>query len=681
MATTAALGALLLVVGPIVIILPKLAAGLLIVKGAMETLYLRALYLKGALPGMALLFGKIALAAGAFIAGWQFGRLIAETLGLDKAIQGLYDRVSLTLEQHEKLSRVKMGFTDKAKHALFLRDTMMDLAKSLNPEVNNMRSAARAIRENEEAYNNLHPRLKRIVDGFTAFRTVTASVVTELKSASEELNIAKNAVNNFYDKVLGMSAKNVDAIIAVQETAKIRIEELTLSTTEFKIRQANREHERNLQILRENNASREFLRFNIRQHHLEIQKIRDEAYRIQQEKEKKRTEEERKAKEKEKKAKEKELKKEEERQRRHFDFLEDLKKEQQALVLQRIEERNGWRVAELARLDIWHSDQFKQLEFRLKDEIITFDEYQIQKTAILETGEMKSEQIENEARKREEKAEKEKEERLWSNFESITSKKQALFDKYFGFITNLNTVYTALRESQLNSWYDQEYARIMASSMSNEERSLAIEALDAQMHAKKAALEAQAQKRERAMAIAQAIANTAVAITTALKALPWPFNLPAIAFAIATGAAQIAAIGGAYKAPGLESFAPGGGEAGEGGAGGGGEVGAGRVGREVAAFQTGTQRYITPPREFLVGEPYSTERIQLRGPLRGVGMSVTPLGQTAPVQSGTNIHLDFSGMHIIDATDFENRVRDFLPRLMQQLFDNGIIYIPRGRVR
>lgn len=644
--TTAALGGFMLIVGPLLIALPLMANGFAM--------------LRSKIIGIAPIIGKIAAAGAAFYVGWQVGKAIDDFLGLSNAIQKGVDALSMSLEKYEKLSMIQMGWTEQGKQVLFLKDSIIELGKKIDPTVKGLRGAAQVLKNNKEAYDALHPRLQRVVDGMTKLRPAIQGVIdkgAEIPAQTEE------------------QRKVLESIL---EASGMRIKELTLSETDFKIAQLNREYQKNVELFNKNAATKSQTQLLERSHNLEISRIREESYLAQKEKETKRKEEE-------KKAKEEEFGKEQERWQTHSDFLEGLRKEQQDLVLQNIEERDGWRAAELTRVDQWEIDQKTLLYNRLQDQKIDFGQYQEEITALKQTGEDKREAIENEARARQEKAEKEKEERLWSNFESMVQKKQAELGKYFNFISNLNSVYTALRESQLNSWYDEELRRINESGLSNEDRTIAIENLDARMHQKKAALEAQAQKRERAMAIAQAIANTAVAITTALKSLPWPLNLPAIAFAIATGAAQIAAIGGAYKAPGMESFAPGGAETGGAGAGGG-EAGAGGpgggVGRRTEAFQAGTNGYVTPPRDFIVGDPYSPERVQLKGNLQNVGMSVTPLGQTAPAsQNGVNIHLDFSGMHIIDATDFENRVREFLPRLMQKFFDSGMIHFPRGYLK
>jgi TP901 family phage tail tape measure protein len=647
---TAAIAGLMVAIGPLLIALPHLKAGFIALKGAMV-----------GIPGI---LGKIATTAIG-----KLGLFAAATWTVTKAWNAIGDAIGPSVEKLSQFSMIQMGWTEHGKQALFFKDSLIELAKKIDPTVTGLRGAAQVINNNREAYESLHPRLKRIVDGMINLRI--AAVETN-KVISEESK-----------KPVAQTVENVAAILEIQEAAELKIREMTLSQTQFKIEQLNEEYQRTRDILMENNATKIQMQSFERAHSLELQKIRDEAFRIKKEKADKQLIEEQKALDEAIKKQEEEIKAEEARQSAHQVFLADLLKQRQDIMLQNITERDGWRAGELARIDVWESEQLQLAQIRFENEKISFQMLQDEKTAINETASDKREQVENEARDRQEEQDKNYNNRMMSEFNRIVDQKQRKMGKYFDFLRNINSVYSAFRDKNLQSWYDEELRRINESGLSNEERTIAIENLDARMHAKKAALEAQAQKRERALAIAQAIANTAVAVTTALKALPWPLNLPAIAFAIFTGAAQITAIGGAFKSPGIESFKPGG-ETGGGTVDGGGgteagrEIGGGGRGGERPGFQSGTSGFITPPNNFLVGEPYSPEIIQLRGDVQGVKMAVTPMGQTAAAsQGGVNIHLDFSGMHVIDATDFENRVRDFLPKLMQKFFDSGTNRFPR----
>jgi hypothetical protein len=686
--TVGAIGTLSFVMGPIVAFLPKIVKGYAALKAIMTAtvpiITANANAIAGLIPthtairvnklgmqmkGLAKNIGKAALAGGVFVATFTLTKAIAEVTGLNKAIQKGLDLLMPTLKFYEKLSMMKMGFTEKGEQALFLRNQLIDLAKALDPDANNLRAAARVLRENETAYKNLHPALKRIVDGMTQLRPAIQGVIDKGNEIPTQTEAQRTAL---------------EGILAASAT---RIRELTMTETAFKIEQLNIEHAKNIEMFNLNGATKEQLQLLERAHTLEIAKIRDEAYKAQKEKDDKRALELKKAKELGKKKKEEEIKKEEERQQKHFSFMEGLKKEQQNLILRNIEERDGWRVAELTRLQIWEDDQFKQLVDRLANELITFQEYQEQKTAILETGEMKRFEIEEKARKESEKLEREKMDRIMAKVAATINKMAGKYQWFVGTLGNYFTAMTQTRENELNAWYDSELKRINESSMSNEERALAIEGLDAAMHRKKAELEAASAKRERFLAIANAIGNTAVAITKAMTIAPWPFNLPAIIFAGVTGAAQIRAIGGAYKTPGVGDFAPpgeGGGTSPGGGGGEGGGLGTGTEtfggGGKGPAFQHGTNGYITPPQDFTVGEPYSTEQVRLRGDLQNVGMSITPLGQT-PAASGANINFNFAGMQVRDATDFENQMREFIPEFVQQLFYALRLKVPRSQVQ
>lgn len=107
-----------------------------------------------------------------------------------------------------------------------------------------------------------------------------------------------------------------------------------------------------------------------------------------------------------------------------------------------------------------------------------------------------------------------------------------------------------------------------------DEKNAAISAADAQLLAAEGNAEKQAQiraalsskiaqiekkegKRKKALAIAEAVVNTAVAVTKAIASAPPPFNVPAIVAASIAGAAQVAVIAAQPFARGT-AYAPGG---------------------------------------------------------------------------------------------------------------------------
>ena len=626
-------------------------------------------FLKSGLEAVHLTLGKVAKAAGtavlglgAFFLGWEAGTLIRQIAGVDQAIQNLFQVTHITVAEFEKASMIKMGWTEQGKTALFLRDSLVEVAKKLDPTVQGLRGAILVIQGNEAAYNSLHPRLQRIVDGFSDLKGRTREAADALSEAP------------------GKTQENIEAIEGIVEASTARIKELTLSETDFKIWQLDREFQKNVEVLTANRASKEEFLILERQHTLDLQKIREDAYIARKEKEKKQKEEEEKEAEILLEEKIKEFQKDEERWATHQEVIEGYRKEQQDLMFVEMAEREGWRAAELAKVAQWELDQKTLLYNRLQEQKITFQQYQNELNALKQTGSDKREAIENEARKRQEEADKERTRKYMENLATSINQAANIYQSYVTGVTNLFKALFDLKEARLNSWYDLEKQRILDSNMTNEERTAALENLDAQMHQKKAALEAQAAKREKAMAIAQAIANTAVAITTALKALPWPFNLPLIAFAIATGAAQIAAIGGAYKGPGIGDFGGGGNDGGGGGGGGGGNGGGGGPGKhEVPAFQSGTGGYIVPPRDFLVGEE-GPELVHMRGTTGRALMAITPLSQSREPGGNINISIPIA-VTAVDASHFKAKIQaEIIPAIKEAILA-GLIMIPRSRIR
>ena len=90
-----------------------------------------------------------------------------------------------------------------------------------------------------------------------------------------------------------------------------------------------------------------------------------------------------------------------------------------------------------------------------------------------------------------------------------------------------------------------------AGKISQEQYNARVSQLDAELDAKKAEIENKQAKRQKAMSITEALINTAVGITSALK-LTWPLNLVIAALVGAMGAAQVATIA-AQPLPGAES--------------------------------------------------------------------------------------------------------------------------------
>ena len=108
-------------------------------------------------------------------------------------------------------------------------------------------------------------------------------------------------------------------------------------------------------------------------------------------------------------------------------------------------------------------------------------------------------------------------------------------------IQNILSLVNKRKNIMLDNQYKKEKAAIMNNVKDEEERKKRIEALDQKFEAKKSALRKEQAKEEKAMALMNAVINTAVGITSALSA-PWPMNMILPGIIGALGAAEIGLI-------------------------------------------------------------------------------------------------------------------------------------------
>lgn len=117
------------------------------------------------------------------------------------------------------------------------------------------------------------------------------------------------------------------------------------------------------------------------------------------------------------------------------------------------------------------------------------------------------------------------------------------FGQFFNAITQLSDNRYKREFQQIDAEYEKQKEAIENSLMSEEEKSLKMEELDAAYAEKKRALEIKQAEANKKSGIAQAIVNTALAVVSALATKPFfPMGLIAAAMAAAAGAIQIAVI-------------------------------------------------------------------------------------------------------------------------------------------
>jgi TP901 family phage tail tape measure protein len=628
-----ALGALMTIVGPLLIALPHLVAGITLVSGAITTKLIPAVIKLAPILWATLApFLKI---AAAFVAGWAVGRTISNILNLDKHVQKLIGSFQKTQEEWDNLHRLKMGFTQEATELIKIRRELMALGENLGVSSGKLRVHVQAIRANEEAYNSLSPKMKDYVD--------THHLV---QAAVEKTEAAERVLS--------------DELIKLKENLNTRIKELALDETEFKLFQLEQEHQARLTDLEKAGAIQIEFQLAERLHQLEVKKIRDQA---RQKEEAERKEHLKKVAEAIKKADEEKRKLEDESNK----FVLQLIKDKEALELEAMKRRGELRAAELIEVNTWEEEQLNALDTRLTNGLISFEQF-LQARAILEeNARLKREKANNDEEKRDEERRK----RNLEGINAFVEKWGTVVFQTIGTLSKLNEAYTDVKISNLEAWYESEKQRINDNVVDQGERERQLEDLEVQFANKKASVQAASAKKEKKLAIASAIANTAVAVTKAMTTLAWPFNLPAIAFAIATGAAQIAAIGGAYNAPSAGSFAPGAGSSGGAAGGGGGSTG----GSPGKRGEGGVPKFAEGGRiggnnlEFISGEE-GPEFIQKRGNL----LTITPIQGGDGLNGGSKMvnitiqTIDTRGMREL----FENELKP----MIRSSFDDNDLTVP-----
>ena len=142
---------------------------------------------------------------------------------------------------------------------------------------------------------------------------------------------------------------------------------------------------------------------------------------------------------------------------------------------------------------------------------------------------------------------RETESRKWeARFELAAESMQKIADASLQFTSLLQTSFDIdqkTREKKLDKEYQRKKKRILNEIKDEAEQKKALEKLDAEFEEKKNKLRREGAKKQKAIAIANATINTALAVTNALNSQPFlPMGPIMAALALATGIAQIALI-------------------------------------------------------------------------------------------------------------------------------------------
>ena len=135
----------------------------------------------------------------------------------------------------------------------------------------------------------------------------------------------------------------------------------------------------------------------------------------------------------------------------------------------------------------------------------------------------------------------------------IDQRKKALQDLAWEAAYSLDSLFTAFDQRQIKTLEESYAQRIKAAGEDSNKRAQ----LEAEFEAKKEEIQKRGAKRRKAIAIAEAAMNTAVAVTKTYAQFGFPIGLPLAIAQAALGAVQVAAIAATPFAKGTQ-YAPGG---------------------------------------------------------------------------------------------------------------------------
>lgn len=194
--------------------------------------------------------------------------------------------------------------------------------------------------------------------------------------------------------------------------------------------------------------------------------------------------------------------------------------------------------------------EYKALMLQAADiEVALEEQKQAEILAIKEKYESEAEAIKDKAAE----DERQRLENELNDYRNMLEQKMMTFQEWssgaLSVLSSLNEITANMESAELQRYEDNNEkkkeeleARLQAGVISQEEYDYQVQALDEQLEKKQAEMELRQAKRDKALALAQAIINTALAITNAVAQNPMFGGLPGSAIAAAVGAVQIAAI-------------------------------------------------------------------------------------------------------------------------------------------
>lgn len=367
---------------------------------------------------------------------------------------------------------------------------------------------------------------------------LTASVAQEEAAAKTKIGLAET--------VRIRTGEEAKTIAEVQEAATEKIKELTLSETSYKIHLAEVERNNQLETLRQAGATKQEELQIERAYSLSVAKIRNDASKQEKsERDRLKKEKEAAAKEETKKRealekeKNKELINERKKDEEHYNFLAIQKSKLLDLEFTEIGRREGARAEEIARIREEENDLIIEATQRLAQGVINEQQYADQVAAIQRVAAQKEIDYDEEATAEKNKNRKKELER-WKESHSAL----ALIEKnWASTVGNISQTVANVKMRSVQKWYDSEKSKIQNSTMNEEQKQEALSKLEIEADKRTEAIQKQAATRDKLIAAAEIINNTAAAIMKTIRNLGWPAAIGPVAVTAAIGAAQLAAVG------------------------------------------------------------------------------------------------------------------------------------------
>lgn len=161
--------------------------------------YMRSInYASGAVNGLSGILGNLPAVGMAAFAGWQIGRLISEALGLDSALQDVFESALDILGLQAKEKAVGSAISEQRGQSI---EEIRAIGKELGVATTALSANVLAVYQNKEAFDKLSPNAKAIVTRMGEKAAATAKATEELKKNTKTVGENAGALGGSNDQL------------------------------------------------------------------------------------------------------------------------------------------------------------------------------------------------------------------------------------------------------------------------------------------------------------------------------------------------------------------------------------------------------------------------------------------------------------------------------------------------